>query len=699
MNKTKIIISIFLFSSIYIKTAYPRSIPELFPSIKIKADNLEYSPKDKILKARGNVKLSTADINIKASEVTYSANENEIEASGDILYQDRNIIVQAERARINTESKTGFIENGLITVMEYNIYVRGERIERISENILIFTNASYTTCGCNGNPIWSLKTKQLTMNLNKYANADNLFFNLKDVPVMYLPFAFFPVKTERETGFLTPHLTYLERDGTIITLPFYLVINRSSDITITPKYYSRRGVGSDIDFRYISSPLEKGEIVFSYLNEFLIENGKQRWALNLEHSSYTPLYAHKINVNMLSDREYFQDFAEVLQNQGLAYTESRLSLSRHSSTSFLSGEVDYYQNLLGTDGTITTYHRAPRIIYSIIPVKIPVIPGYFSINSELIHFVEETGGFQYFRSFRTKGITLEISPHIEFPFKIFRHAEVIPEATLNAKAIYIEGLEQKKALNTLFVPESKINILTDIERSYRVKASILTKLKHTIEPGIQVYYSGMGGEIHDIIQYQIPEKTVATFYLKNFLAGGFKKETSIVHREILQLLLYQNFFVKQDPLQNDVYIDPILSGDKTHSDNIYSEIKIKGTSWLYLNGHTSYNEKLRYFPFYNLNLTCKTPWQSTLSLDNKYTGIGIKTREILGSIDQKFKNINISISERYSSISERIEEGIYEMMYTSQCKCWNIRLTLIDRPGFREDRIKVVFSLIGLGMR
>ncbi len=668
------------------------ALPEV---INITAEEFQYDSNQKKFDAIGNVKINAENFFLSADYVSLKINEGLIYAERNIFYRDNYITLKADRASINTRQKTGTLSNAIIYVKKDNVVIQAEEIERIAEDTFVAKNASYTTCNCKEEPVWSITSKRFEVELGKTAYAKNIFFKIKGVPVLYLPAGTFPVKTERKSGFLIPHLTYLGRDGIILDIPFYIVLSRNSDLTLTPVYYSKRGAGGEATLRYVNSPLERGNLTFNYLKEFLLENGRQRWSFLFSHTSFTPRYNNIIDVNIISDKDYFADFGEVLQNQGLTYTESRLSITKYSKGSLLAGEVDYYQDILNAGSDNPVYHRLPQISYSLFPLPLPVLKGYFSLNMNLINYVFETNQFEYFRSFRTKGLFFNFEPEFEMPLRLGRFLEIDPEAKLKGRVIYISRLERE--LNPRLAPELRLNINTNINKNY-------AGFRHLIRPGAMLLYEGKTEKVEDIIQYESPEKKLLSLYIKNFIIQKSSLRDVSMNREIVQLLLIQNFFLNESPDTRNVYLNLSESGSGRYTNNFFSELSIRATPFLYLRFRSSLDEYLNKFSFYDLNLNYTSPWHTGLSVDYKYTAslpaqnIIAKNEEILGTIQQTFYNFRITITERYSFISHKILEGLYEFQYTSRCRCWYITFNFIDKPGTNEDRFKILFNLIGLGI-
>ena len=73
----------------------------------------------------------------------------------------------------------------------------------------------FTTCGWD-RPSWTFTAKEVKLTMGDYATARSTTFSILDHKVLYLPWSVFPVKTERQSGFLLPEFQLSSRDGTIL---------------------------------------------------------------------------------------------------------------------------------------------------------------------------------------------------------------------------------------------------------------------------------------------------------------------------------------------------------------------------------------------------------------------------------------------------------------------------------------------------
>ena len=84
------------------------------------------------------------------------------------------------------------------------MYFWGETIEKLGDEKYRITRGGFTTC-VQPTPRWELVTGSMVLNLNEYAIAKNTVLRVKGVPLVYMPYVYYPIQDDnRATGFLLP---------------------------------------------------------------------------------------------------------------------------------------------------------------------------------------------------------------------------------------------------------------------------------------------------------------------------------------------------------------------------------------------------------------------------------------------------------------------------------------------------------------
>ena len=129
---------------------------------------------------------------------------------------------------------------------------RADEIHRDSEGEIEFKRAAITPCA-RGSEDWELGASLLEVSADgRTLTAYNTVFRLLGVPVFWLPWARFPLGSERRSGFLFPQAGYDNRNGTFLSWPLYVDLKPWLDLTLTPTAYERTGLLLDTELRGLS---------------------------------------------------------------------------------------------------------------------------------------------------------------------------------------------------------------------------------------------------------------------------------------------------------------------------------------------------------------------------------------------------------------------------------------------------------------
>ena len=117
------------------------------------------------------------------------------------------------------------------------------------------TPAAFTPCKCdflNGEqPLWDIKASQSVRNEKTQTITHyNMRMSVLNVPVGYLPFLTHPDWTvRRRSGFLTPSFIVSSDLGFTPSIPYYQIIDETSDVEFTTYKYQYRGLGVKSRYR------------------------------------------------------------------------------------------------------------------------------------------------------------------------------------------------------------------------------------------------------------------------------------------------------------------------------------------------------------------------------------------------------------------------------------------------------------------
>ncbi|MFN2579124.1 MAG: LPS-assembly protein LptD [Pyrinomonadaceae bacterium] len=202
----------------------------------------------------GAVDARIGTFRLQADKITTYDAKNLVVADGNVVFdQGDQQRITGSHAEWNYKTKTGFFENSTGYTNQTNdgtrMYFIADRVERVSLTTIVLTNVEITACD-EEKPKWSFHAKKARIKTGDRARITSPTFRIKNVPVMYLPYASMSLKhIDRASGFLTPTFSVSGQKGSRISEAYYLTLGRSADVTLRGDLFSKRGIGIGGDLR------------------------------------------------------------------------------------------------------------------------------------------------------------------------------------------------------------------------------------------------------------------------------------------------------------------------------------------------------------------------------------------------------------------------------------------------------------------
>ena len=228
--------------------------------VDITAKELNYNKEQNIYTAEGDVEMKEGTRRLNADFVLYNDTTKDAFAEGHVVFQDPGDVIHAERMSLNMVTQRGTIENGQVFMKTGNFSMNGNEIEKTGESSYLVHKGEFTTCGWD-RPSWTFKAKEIQLTMGEYATARSSTFSIMGHKMLYLPWSLFPVKTERQSGFLLPLFQLSSRDGTIFRNAFYWAIAKDQDATFCLDWIEERGFKPSAEYRYWLTDNTKGVVV------------------------------------------------------------------------------------------------------------------------------------------------------------------------------------------------------------------------------------------------------------------------------------------------------------------------------------------------------------------------------------------------------------------------------------------------------
>ncbi|MEP6636565.1 MAG: LPS assembly protein LptD [Acidobacteriota bacterium] len=216
--------------------------------------NVSGSKEARVFVYEGNVDARIGTYRLQADKVTVYESTNKLLAEGNVVFdQGDQQRITGTRAEWNYKTKTGFFvdSTGFSNQTEdgTRIYFTADRVERVSLDTIIVTNAQITACD-EDVPKWSFHAKRAKIKTGDRARIYSPSLRLKGVPVLYMPYASVSLKRrDRASGFLTPTFGGSGEKGFRVSTAYYRTLGRSADVTLRSDLYASRGIGLGADLR------------------------------------------------------------------------------------------------------------------------------------------------------------------------------------------------------------------------------------------------------------------------------------------------------------------------------------------------------------------------------------------------------------------------------------------------------------------
>lgn len=268
----------------------------------------------------GQVRLAQGPRLIETEYARLDQSSGVVDLNGHVTLREAGLLIRADTARAHTGSQDASVENARFVLHQNHISGSAGQLEKFGERLLKLEQGQFTTCEPD-RPFWQMKAKELALYPeSQYGTAKGARLEIKDIPVLYLPYIIFPIGDERQSGLLFPSFSKSTRKGLEYSQPIYWNIAPEMDATFTPGYMEKHGTLLEADFRHLSSFLST-EIAAGFLGddrggyaptdeeeEYTSHKGEDRWLLQVNQTggSQSRLKT-EIDYTDLSDVDYLRD--------------------------------------------------------------------------------------------------------------------------------------------------------------------------------------------------------------------------------------------------------------------------------------------------------------------------------------------------------------------------------------------------------
>jgi len=665
--------------------------------VVLHARSLERDLDSSVVVGEGAVDLTYGDLRLRADRVVVREKEKTVVAEGNVILDEKENRLQGEYLELNLDTRTGFMTRGHGFAQDY--FFTGERIEKLGPERYQVLQGSFTTCE-GSRPDWKFKSSDALFKVDDRITSRHPRMYVKKMPVLYLPYATFPLERERASGLLIPYVRYNEIDGWIINNALYWAPRDNFDATLSLDYRQNVGWGPGLQARYITAPGTFGQLDSYYLDE---KDGGNRWKVTFDHQHALPHGIRgQVDLFFLSDRDVERQFEDQLEKQSTQKTSSTFAFTkswfnydivfrglyeesliteRESTLSRLPElSVDRTESRLLNTGLFWRFHFEAARLKSENVEEIFVLPGAGEAGSageDQVLLAENAV---------TETNRVDILPVVSWPKSLGSWGSLTPAFTYRG-TFYSEDLEGES--RTRLIPG--FDLALDGPRVYKIfdprgKAGSFEKFKHLIEPRVTYVYVPEEDQDDlpqfDLVDFVSSQNTVV-YSLTNTIVGKTvaNERGRSKTRALLRVKLAQSYDF--DALQVSGGTRPFspLRWDVTSRPNTTWDLRWKG----------DYNFYESETGFQDVSLTWK---RQGVQLRGEWRSVSGGSRDYI-DLWARFPTGNWywDLRSRYNVYDEEFIENAASFKYSSQC--WDITAGIVQWPGEYEYRFQLALKGIG----
>ncbi|MGO4322299.1 LPS-assembly protein LptD [Pseudomonas sp. KB_12] len=349
-----------------------------------------YQQEEQVATLAGDVVMRQGSMQVEADEASLYQAENRGELSGNVRVRDNGALIVGDHADVQLDTGEAKVDNAEYVMHKSRIRGNALYAKRAENAIIRLKDGTYTTCEPNSNA-WTLKGNNITLNpATGFGTATNVTLRVKDIPVLYTPYIYFPIDDRRQSGFLPPTIGSGSDTGFLLVTPYYFNLAPNYDATLYPRYMGKRGLLMEGEFRYLTKSSE-GQFGAAYLND---EDDERSGQTDYDKTRYMYNWQHKggldsrvlteVDYTKISDPYYFQDLqTDQIGVESRDYVNQQGVVSYRGDNYVARLNAQAYQ--MATISKITPYNRLPQITFN---GSLPEHPyGLdFAYKTELVRF-------------------------------------------------------------------------------------------------------------------------------------------------------------------------------------------------------------------------------------------------------------------------------------------------------------------------
>jgi LPS-assembly protein len=654
-------------------------IPAVVGGVGLKADSISHDNEKEQFQAKGNVEATWDGFTLLSDTLLVRQKNNEAVAEGNVTLRKDGAELTGDRVTVNYVTQQGEVDNGSLFVRERNFYVRGKRFIKTGKDEYRLENGTFTTCD-GDSPSWKFAVKDLDVTVEGYATGTHAIFYVGSMPLFYTPYIIFPVKRERQSGFLAPRFGTSTKKGINLDIPYYWAISPSQEVTFDLDAQQKRGVGIGADYHYLRPRGSSGQV-----KEYLIYDTQKNWVrgdLTIKQQEiFTPDLMLTSDLILALDRDFYRDYGENSGDYNRQLLDSTIFLTKNWIQNSLTVETRYVEDLDASTNT-KTMQKLPAVTFTRTGSPLGKIPVNFRLDSSFTDFYREEG---------VRGQRLDLHPALA----VYR--SFIPGIDFSAWGGYRQrlynayGAQQGSGYHGDGVFDAGATFAVPLARVFKSDRGDLTAYRHTLIP--EFGYRLVQDKDQERLPFfdygdRILGQQMLIWSLTNFVTGKYADTAGEpAYRDILYLRLSQTYQLsgsRRDLLS--------LVDDGYRFTDLRLEARYALARLLTADFDTRYNPNRTRFSTASFGFNFDDRKGDLASLGYHYAHDQVNYLEGKTSL-ALVKPLVLNYTCRYSFDKGNFLESYVSLEFKRQC--WSMTFSYRDRTDNREFMLN--FTLAGIG--
>lgn len=486
--------------------------------IDLKREEIPGRPNVHRLVVAGNVLVDCGDVRVFADEAAFEEKSDLITLTGNVVLEREGLHIYAEHAVFNKTTRNGTFyevhgtaQTSMNTLdkdqfggMEPDVAFWAKELAKTGPESFEMRDGAFTSC-VQATPRWSITGSHGGFVKDKRVTFVNAVLRVKDVPVFYVPYIYYPInKEDRSTGFLMPSFGSSGPAGFILSNAFFWAINRSTDATFNYDYMKKTGNGFGAEYRFVPSAGSNGDIRVYTLGQTpqpatattAAQPGRRSYNLNAHLNQSLPR-----GFRLVGSTNYFSNVTSqnVFNQNAFEYSNQTRELivgltggrARYRLSSSYELRDIYSFNGAGL-ATAERHGYAPRVGLLMSDAPIGRSRAYFGATADSA-YLASVGNLNVPATNRSLW-RFDAKPHVQMPLSRLSFLTVTTSAAWEITQ-WLESLDPLTRLQEstpltrqLFNADMRV-VGPVFARIWQPKAKTIDRVKHIIEPafGIQWY--------------------------------------------------------------------------------------------------------------------------------------------------------------------------------------------------------------------